>query len=198
MNKIVSKEVIMEKIEIVGGRAFYPMPCSVVGANIDGKANYLTIAWFSMVNPDPPCLAVSMGKSHYTNSGIKANGTFSVNIPSVDMAEKVDYCGVVSGRKFDKAAIFETFYGRLETAPMIREFPFNVECRLIQTVELPVEELFIGEIIVAYCDENCFTGGIPDLKKINPFILSMSDKRYRALGHDIGAAWEIGKKLIKK
>lgn len=188
----------MTKIEIVGGRAFYPMPCSVVGADIDGKANYLTIAWFSMVNPDPPYLAVAMGKSHYTNSGIKANSTFSVNIPSVDMAEKVDYCGVVSGRKFDKAAIFETFYGKLETAPMIREFPFNAECRVVQIVELPAEELFIGEIIMAYCNENCLTGGVPDLKKMNPFVLSMSDKRYWALGQDIGAAWEIGKKLIKK
>lgn len=188
----------MEKIEIAGGRACYPMPCSLVGANIEGKANYLTIAWFTMVNPDPPYIVVSMGKTHYTNIGIKANGTFSVNIPSVDQAEKTDYCGVVSGRKFDKSSIFETFYGKLETAPMVKEFPFNVECRLIQTVELPAEELFIGEIVTTYCDKNCLTNGVPDLKKINPFILSMSDKRYRALGKDIGGAWEIGKKLIKK
>jgi len=188
----------MVKIEMAGGRLCYPMPCSIVGANIGGKANYLTVAWFTMVNPDPPYLAVAMGKSHYSNSGIKANGTFSVNIPSVDMAEKTDYCGMVSGRKFDKAALFETFYGKLETAPMIKEFPFNVECKLVQTVELPAEELFIGEIITIYCDENCLTEGIPDLKKINPFILSMSDKKYRALGQDVGAAWEIGKKLIKK
>jgi hypothetical protein len=60
----------------------------------------------------------------------------------------------------------------------------------VQTCALP--------IFIAYCDENCLTGGVPDLMKINPFILSMSDKRYRALGQDIGAAWEIGKKLIKK
>jgi flavin reductase (DIM6/NTAB) family NADH-FMN oxidoreductase RutF len=188
----------MAKIEIVGGRVCYPMPCSLVGANVSGKANYLTVAWFSMVNPDPPYLAVAMNKAHYTNSGIKANGTFSMNIPSSDMAEKTDYCGIVSGRKFDKAAIFETFYGTLETAPMIKEFPFNVECRLVQTVELPAEELFIGEIITAYCDESCLTEGVPDLSKINPFILSMSDKKYRGLGQDVGAAWEIGKKLIKK
>ena len=188
----------MTKIEIDGGRAFYPMPCSVVGATVEGRANYLAIAWFSMVNPEPPYLAVAMNKTHYTNAGIKANGTFSLNIPSVDMAEKTDYCGVVSGRKFDKAAIFETFYGKLETAPMIKEFPFNVECRLMQTIDLPAEELFIGEIIMAYCDEKCLTEGVPDLNKINPFILSMPDKRYRALGQDVGAAWEIGTKLIKK
>jgi len=188
----------MAKIEIDGGRVFYPMPCSVVGANVEGKANYLTVAWFSMVNPEPPYLAVAMNKAHYTNAGIKANGTFSVNIPSVDMAEKTDYCGVVSGRKFDKAAVFETFYGKLETAPMIREFPFNAECRLVKTIDLPAEELFIGEIIAAYCDETCLTEGVPDLNKINPFILSMSDKKYRALGPEVGAAWQIGTKLIKK
>ena len=188
----------MAKIEIDGGRAFYPMPCSVVGANVEGKANYLTVAWFSMVNPEPPYIAIAMNKAHYTNVGIKANGTFSVNIPSVDMVAKTDYCGVVSGRKFDKATIFETFYGKLETAPMIREFPFNVECRLVQTIELPAEELFIGEIITAYCDESCLTEGAPDLTRINPFILSMPDKKYRAIGRDVGTAWEIGTKLIKK
>jgi hypothetical protein len=36
------------------------------------------------------------------------------------------------------------------------------------------------------------------MKKINPFILSMFDKRYRVLGQDVGGAWEIGTKLIKK
>ena len=188
----------MKKIKVHEGRAYYPMPCAVVGAKIGEKANYLTVAWFSMVNPDPPYLAIAMNKAHYTNLGIKTNRTFSLNIPSVDIAEKVDYCGLVSGKKFDKATIFETFYGELETAPMVKECPFNVECRLVQTVELPAEDLFIGEIITAYCDENCLTGGTPDLKKINSFILSMPDKRYRALCQDIGSAWDMGKKHIKK
>jgi flavin reductase (DIM6/NTAB) family NADH-FMN oxidoreductase RutF len=188
----------MAKIEIVDGRACYPMPCSIVGANVAGKANYLTVAWFSMVNPEPAYLAVAMNKAHYTNSGIKDNGTFSLNIPSLDMIEKTDYCGMVSGRKFDKAAMFETFYGRLETAPMIKEVPFNAECRLIRTIDLPAEELFIGEIVSTYCDEDCLTEGVPDLHKINPFVLIMPDKKYRGLGQEVGEAWEIGNKLIKK
>ena len=188
----------MAKIEIGSDRIYYPMPCALVGANVEGKANFLTVAWFSMVNPEPAYLAVAMNKAHYTNTGIKANGTFSVNIPSSDMAEKTDYCGMVSGRKFDKAAVFDTFYGKLETAPMIKECPFTVECRLVQTVDLPAEELFIGEIVTAYCEENCLTEGAPDLKKINPFVLIMPDKKYRGLGQDVGAAWEMGKKLIRQ
>lgn len=188
----------MGKIEIGKGRVFYPMPCSLVGANVAGKPNYLTVAWFSMVNPDPPYLAVSMNKAHYTNAGIKENKTFSVNIPSVKMAEVTDYCGMVSGSKADKAGLFETFYGKLETAPMIRECPLAVECRLVQTVDLPGEELFIGEIVAGYCEESCLTEGAPDLKKINPLLLLMPDRKYLALGHEIGPAWKMGKKLMKK
>ena len=139
-----------------------------------------------------------MNKTHHTNAGIRENGTFSVNIPSSAMAAVVDYCGLVSGRIHDKAAIFETFYGKLKTAPMIKECPFNVECKLIQTVELPAEELFIGEIIETYINEDCLTDGKPDLKKLDPFILSMPDKKYLGLGQEVGPAWEMGKRLIKK
>jgi flavin reductase (DIM6/NTAB) family NADH-FMN oxidoreductase RutF len=87
----------MSKIELGNDRLLltYPMPCAIVGANIDKKANYITIAWFSMVNPKPPYLALAMNKSHYSNTGIKANETFSVNIPSSTMADKTDYCGKI-------------------------------------------------------------------------------------------------------
>jgi flavin reductase (DIM6/NTAB) family NADH-FMN oxidoreductase RutF len=81
---------------------------------------------------------------------------------------------------------------------MIKECPLNVECRLVQTVDMPAEELFIGEIVAAYCDESCLTGDTPDLSKINPFVLIMSERKYRGLGQDIGSAWEMGKKLIQK
>jgi flavin reductase (DIM6/NTAB) family NADH-FMN oxidoreductase RutF len=189
---------VMGKIEIDRGRVFYPMPCSLVGAKVTGRPNYLTVAWFSMVNPDPPYLAAAMNKAHFTNSGIKENRTFSVNIPSVRMAEVTDYCGIVSGSKVDKSDLFDTFYGKLETAPMIRECHFNLECRLVQTVELPKEELFIGEIVAAYCDETCLTEGAPDVRKMSPFVLLLPDRKYLALGEEIGPAWKMGKKFIKK
>jgi flavin reductase (DIM6/NTAB) family NADH-FMN oxidoreductase RutF len=187
----------MEKIEVSAERLYYPMPCSLVGANVGGKGNFLTVAWFTMVNPKPACVLVTMNKSHYTNAGITENGTFSVNIPSVHMAEKVDYCGLVSGWKVDKSALFETFYGKLKTAPMIKECPFSVECRLIQTVELPMEQLFIGEIAAAYSEDRYLTAGTPDMAKMNPLLLIQPRKMYAAVGADVAPAWEIGKKLIK-
>ena len=186
----------MNKIEIAPERVHYPMGCSLVGASVSGKPNYLTVAWFSMANPKPPYVMVALNKVHYTNKGIKENGTFSVNIPSAEMVEATDYCGLVSGSKYDKSNVFETFYGKLKTAPMIKECPFNAECKLIQTVDLPMEELFIGEIVGVFTEERYLTGGVPDIRKMNPILL-VPQKKYVTVGAEVGPAWEMGKKLIK-
>ena len=81
----------------------YPMPTTLVGANVNGKPNYITIAHVGI--QELGSISLSMAKSHYTNSGIKENGTFSVNIPSVEMVKETDYCGIVSGKNVDKGKI---------------------------------------------------------------------------------------------
>ena len=186
----------MRKIELAPERVYYPMTCSLVGANVGGRPNYLTVAWFSMVNPKPPYVMAALNKVHYTNGGIRENGTFSVNIPSAEIAEKTDYCGLVSGSKHDKSELFETFYGKLKTAPMIAECAFNAECRLVRTVDLPAEELFIGEIVGVYTEEAYLTDGLFDLRKLRPMLLQMPQKKYVTVGSEVGPAWEMGKALI--
>jgi flavin reductase (DIM6/NTAB) family NADH-FMN oxidoreductase RutF len=190
--------IVMKKIEIGIDVISYPMPCSLIGTMVEGKANFLTVAWFSMVNFKPPYIMAALGKSHYSNAGIKETRAFSINIPSAAMAELTDYCGLVSGRKFDKSALFEVFYGREEKAPMIEECPYNLECRLVQTVDLPADELFIGEIVAAYSDGRYLTDGVLDMAKINPFILSMPQTLFFGLGPSVGRAWEMGKGRVKK
>jgi flavin reductase (DIM6/NTAB) family NADH-FMN oxidoreductase RutF len=121
-----------------------------------------------------------------------------VNIPSVDLVKETDYCGLVSGRKFDKAAVFETFYGKLITAPMITECPINMECRLAQTVDMPNHDVFVGEIVEAYCDEKLAAeGDMVDFARANPILFAMYDKSYFKLGERFADAWSVGKELIK-
>jgi len=188
----------MEKKDIGAKNFWYPMPITLVGANVNGKPNYLTIAFCGMVNLRPPAISVALNKAHYTNSGIRENKTFSVNIPSAEMAKITDYCGLVSGSKVDKSKLFETFYGKLKTAPMIRECPLNLECKLVQTLEFSVDEVFVGEIIAAYAEERYLTNGLPDIKKINPIVFSMHDNNYWKVGDLVGRAWNIGKKFKSK
>ena len=73
--------------------------------------------------------------------------------------KKTDYCGLVSGRDTDKAALFDVYYGELKTAPMITECPLSLECGLEITVENPTNNFYIGEIIASYTEEKYLTGG---------------------------------------
>jgi flavin reductase (DIM6/NTAB) family NADH-FMN oxidoreductase RutF len=171
------------------------MPTTLVGANVGGKPNYATIAYCGIVNSNPPLISVCLRRTRYTITGIKENGTFSVNIPSADMVEVTDYCGIVSGRKVDKSTLFETFYGKLETAPMIRECPLNMECKLIQTLEFATHDTLIGEIVEAYAEEQYLTDGVPDIKKIDPILYSTKDSNYWRVGEYLAQAFSVGEKL---
>jgi flavin reductase (DIM6/NTAB) family NADH-FMN oxidoreductase RutF len=102
------------------------------------------------------------------------------------MLEVTDYCGLVSGKTIDKSELFELFYGRIPTAHMIGDCPLNMECKLVQTVKLQSNYLFIGEIVGAYCEELFMTDGKPDITKVDPFVLTMPDNRYWAIGEHVG------------
>ncbi|MDD1724422.1 MAG: flavin reductase family protein [Methanospirillum sp.] len=187
----------MEKQEI-GTNFFIPMPVVLVGTQVEGKANFMAVGWITRVNGNPPMIACGIGSQRFTAKGIAKTRTFSVNIPSSDLLEKTDYCGVVSGKITDKSKVFDLFYGSLKTAPMIRECPVTLECRLVQSVQLPSHTLFIGEIAGTYADSRVIRDGRPDFPAVDPLFLTMPDNRYWNLGIHIGDAWSAGKKLIKE
>jgi flavin reductase (DIM6/NTAB) family NADH-FMN oxidoreductase RutF len=185
----------MDKINLGATLPAYPMPVSLVGAHVNGKPNFLTVAWFTMVTYKPPRIAIALGKGHYTNPGIKENRTFSLCLPSEDMVEVTDYCGIMSGKKRDKSQLFALFYGELPTAPMIKACPLSMECRLVDIVATGLNEIFIGEIAGVYTEERFLTDGRPDFRKMKPLILSQPDTSYWGMGEPVAKAWSIGKKI---
>jgi len=176
---------------------FIPMPVVLVGTHAEGKANFMAVGWCARVNGNPPMIACGIAKNHYTTKGMEESKTFSVNIPSSDLLEKTDYCGMVSGAKTDKSGVFTVVYGSLETAPMIKECPVCLECRLVRTVDLPTHYLYIGEIAGAYADERVLKDGKPDFPAIDPLFLTIPDNRYWSLGKYAGDAWSAGKNLVQ-
>jgi flavin reductase (DIM6/NTAB) family NADH-FMN oxidoreductase RutF len=183
------------KIELGAKNCLYPLPTTLIGALVDGKPNYTTIAHVGIV--DPGSVSLGMNKSHYINAGIKTNKTFSVNIPSTKLVKETDYCGLVSGKANDKADLFKTFYGKLKTAPMIDQCSINMECELIKTVDFPNHDIFIGKIIATHCDETVLTEGVVDFEKVQPILFVMNDASYWSLGKKFAKAWSIGKELKK-
>jgi flavin reductase (DIM6/NTAB) family NADH-FMN oxidoreductase RutF len=188
----------MGKISAGRNVFMYPMPVTLLGTLVDKKPDFMALGWITRVNADPPTVGCGVGRHHHSIQGIEENKTFSINFPSVEMLEKTDYCGLVSGRNTDKAELFDVFYGELETAPMITECPLSFECRLQTTVENPTNNFYIGEIIASYTEEKYLTCGKPDIKKLNPLLLTMPDNRYWTVGEYAGDAWSAGKKRVRK
>lgn len=190
--------ILEEKIKIGNNVFVYPMPVTLVGTQVEGKVNFMTVGWVSRVNANPPYIGIGINKVHYTARGILENGGFSVNFPSADMVKKTDYCGIVSGKKEDKSKIFEVFYGEFEAAPMIRECPLCLECGLVETLEFPTNYFFVGEILAAYSEEHYLTEGRLDIEKMKPLLLTMPDNSYWTVGDYKGAAWKSGLSLKEK
>jgi len=183
----------MNKVKIDTNVVIYPMPVVLVGSQVKGRANFLAVAWVSRVNYKPAMIAAALGKRHFTNSGIHENRTFSVNVPGVDLVKETDYCGLVSGDQADKSGVFEVFYGELKTAPMIVQCPVCMECRLVSSVDLEMDTLFIGEIAASYSEEKYLTDAKLDVKKTKPFLLTMPDSNYWTLGEKLAQAWSVGR-----
>ena len=114
------------------------------------------------------------------------------------MVEITDFCGIVTGKKTDKSEIFDVFYGELKTAPLIKECPLSMECKLVDTVVSGLNEIFIGEIVGTYTEERFLTDGKLDFGKMKPFILSQPDTAYWSLGEPVAKAWSIGKKFKER
>lgn len=170
-------------------------PIVLVGAIVNGKPNYMAVGFVGGVNIIPAIMMVSLDKGSHTSKGIIENGTFSINIPSSDLVIETDYCGVASGKTTDKSEIFTTFYGELETAPMIEECPITCECKLIDKKEFPEEIAYFGKVHQVYGNEGVFVDSKFVISQVNPMVLSHGE--YRIIGESVGQAYKIGRKYIR-
>lgn len=180
----------------------YPLPIILVGTVVNQKPNYATLGDCGLMGINPALVCISLHEKHYTTSGIINHGTFSINVPEASMLQKVDLCGIISGREFDKAALFQTFYGELGTAPMIEETPVNLECKVIHEVTVKHRHIFIGEVFETYVsDEYVVLHGqekkIVDLQKLNPIMYAL-DNNYYGNNGIIGKGCTEGRGLLPR
>ena len=188
-----------DKINLGRDIRINPMVIGLIGSQIDGKANFITVGQVYRLNMSPAYIGTSIQPTHYTPRGIVKNKTFSVNIPHSGMADVVDYCGIVSGKTHDKSKLFDIFYGELgETAPMIAECPMCFECKLVDTLEMPSNTLFVGEVVAAYSEKRFIKDGHPDVQAMDPLLYTATDKKYWAIGSYVAKAYKIGVGYDKK
>ncbi len=184
------------KIKLGAKPYIYPMPTVIIGTMVNGSPNFFTLSYVGIVQHQPAMVAITLFKNSYSLQGIKEHKTFSVNIPSTKMLKQTDFLGMNSGEKIDKASLFRIFYGELKTAPMITETPLNLECRLVEVLDLKHDnEIFIGEIVETYSEKKYIRKGYPYMKRLDPILFSINSNSYYNIGHRIGWAWRSGKNI---
>ena len=174
----------------------YPMPAVLVGSRDEnGKDNLFTAAWTGTVNSDPPMASVSIRKSRLSYDNIMRSGEFVINITTEDLAYATDWCGVRSGRDYDKYT--EMGLHKEEAAhircAMIAESPVNLECRVTETKDLGSHTMFLAEIAAVHIDDRFLDeNGRFDFNASKPLVYSHGE--YYGLGKYIGKfGWSVKK-----
>ena len=159
----------MKKVNLSPKISTFPMPAAVISVGISEAANLITLAYVGKVCFDPPIIAVSMQPKRHSYQLIDKHGEFVINYPTIDQLRETDYCGTRSGRDVDKWKMLNLTKQKASVVqvPMIKEFPCNMECKVIKKVELGSHVCFFGEVVATHSDPNYVKNDTLDPAKFN-------------------------------
>ena len=177
----------MSKIEWKPGTFIYPIPAVMVSCGNMEKSNIMTVAWTGIINTKPAMCYISVRPERYSYNIIKETGEFIINLTNEKLAFATDWCGVKSGKDFDK---FKEMNLTKEKAnhvkcPIIKESPVAVECKVKEIRQLGSHHMFIAEVLSIdadkkYIDEN----GAFDISKCD--LIAYCNGGYYSLDKKIG------------
>ena len=180
-----------EKQNIGNLLALYPKPMTVVGAEVEGKVNWLVVGHTGIIGHDR--ILLSMSKSHYTNQGIRKSKKLSVSLVSLEMLPKADYVGSVSGASVDKSEVFEYHIGENGT-PVIDISPLTMECNVVDIYETEGFDNFICSVVNTYVSPDVLgDNGKPDYTRMKPVLFDFPTYSYLATGEVIGKCLQLDK-----
>lgn len=159
-----------------------PLPATLLSCQKQGETpNIITLSWIGVLCSAPPSIGVGIRPSRHSYGIVKETGEFVINVPTEEQAHATDYCGHISGRHKDKftECSLTAEKGSVVSAPIIKECPINIECKVSQSLMLGTHELFIGEIVAIQVEESCLNDkGHVDINKVKPFVYMPGSREY--------------------
>ena len=192
----------MPKVKWKPGTMIYPLPAVMVSCG-DSPENYniITISWTGTVNTDPAMCYISVRPGRHSYDIIKRTMAFVINLTTKDLARQTDWCGVKSGRDFDKFKEMKLnpVKADLVNAPMIDECPISIECEVTEIIPLGSHDMFLAKVKAVHAEERLIdkTTGALDLRQTAP--LTYIHGAYYEPGEKIGKfGFSVQKKKRKK
>lgn len=177
------------KVPFKPGTMIYPLPAVMVscGDSVD-KGNIITIAWTGTICSDPPMCYISVRKERYSHEMISRTGEFVINLTTEALAYATDWCGVRSGRDYNK---FREMHltpeaGQVVKCPLIKESPLNIECKVVEVKELGTHDMFIANVVAVNAEESLIDKGTGAFQFNHASPLAYSHGKYYGLGEKLG------------
>ena len=184
------------------GNMLYPLPAVMVSAaDREGNTNIITVAWTGTICTNPAMVYISVRPERYSYHMIKETGEFVINLTTEQLAYCTDWCGVRSGRdvdKFKEMHLTAEKASELEYAPLIKESPVNIECKVTEVKELGSHHMFLAKVQAVHVDDSYMKeNGKFELNDTD--LLAYSHGTYLGLGKKIGTfGYSVKKKKKKK
>lgn len=171
------------------GNMVYPLPAVMVStADREGNDNIITVAWTGTVCTNPAMLYISVRPERYSYHMFRESGEFVVNLTTEKLAKATDWCGVRSGRDFDKWKEMHLTRGKAEKltyAPIIQESPVNIECKVTEVQELGSHHMFLAKVEAVQVDES-YMNETGKFELNDTQLLAYSHGEYYTLGKKLG------------
>lgn len=176
----------------------YPLPAVLVSVGAtEEEYNLLTIAWVGTICSDPPMCYISVRPERHSYPILKKNMEFVINLTTKDMAFATDWCGVRSGKQYNKFQEMNLTPGKatLVNAPTVEESPISIECKVREIMSLGSHDMFIADVVNVQADEKFIDPGSGAFKLHEADLLVYSHGFYHELGPMIGKfGWSVQRK----
>ena len=184
------------------GTMISPVPAVMVSCgSAESEKNIITVAWTGTICSEPAMCYISVRKERHSYKMIRESGEFVINLTTKALARATDWCGVRSGKDFDK---FSHCGLTVEScphisAPAIAESPVNIECKVKQVIELGSHDMFIAEVLGVMVDDSLLDPQSGKLDLARAELLGYAHGEYYALGEKLGTfGWTVKGSTIKK
>ena len=177
----------MSKVVWKPGNFVYPIPAVLVTCGDEKKSNVMTVAWTGTLNSSPAIAYISVRKERYSYNIIEENKEFVINLTNEKLAYATDWCGVRSGAKYDK---FKEMHLTKEKAnfvkaPLIKESPVSIECKVIDEIDYGSHTTFVGEVLSIDADDKYIDKNVSFyISKCD--LIAYANGGYYVLGRKIG------------
>lgn len=179
------------------GTMIYPLPAVLVSCGDSSRSNLITVSWTGTLCTNPAMCYVAVRPERYSYDIIREKMEFTINLTTADMARATDWCGVKSGRDYDKwkETGLTPLKGVAVECPCVAESPLSIECKVKTIMPLGSHHVFVAEVVNVLADEKWIdpATGAMDLGAAG--LLNYSHGHYYRQGEEIGKfGWTVKKK----